>query len=161
MFMITRKDDDKKVNQTVNVILESFGEKSEELIPILMRVNRDLGYLPTQALSEISQRLRIPKSQLLSVASFYHMLFMKPTGRHVIKFCESAPCHVVGGKKVWDSLINEVKLQPGETSPDKKWSLVTVSCLGLCAVGPVLMIDEDIHGNITPDQLPSILARYQ
>jgi NADH-quinone oxidoreductase subunit E len=155
------KDDEKKIYDSVNVVLESYGEKPEELIPILMSVNRELGYLPQQALGVISQQLRIPKSQLLSVASFYHMLFMKPIGRHVIKFCESAPCHVVGGQEVWNSLISEIKLKPGETSPDKKWTLVTVSCLGLCSVGPVIMVDEDVYGNITPDQIPSILARYQ
>jgi len=89
------------------------------------------------------------------------MLYTKPMGRHVVKFCESAPCHVTGGRIVWSALKEELKLNPGETSPDGKWTLITVSCLGICAVGPVMMVDEDVYGNITPNQISSILTRYQ
>jgi NADH:ubiquinone oxidoreductase subunit E len=79
----------------------------------------------------------------------------------VIKFCENAPCHVVGGKAVWDSLCETLDLQHGETTPDKKWTLVTTSCLGLCSVGPVVLIDDDLYGNVTPGQIDEILARYE
>jgi len=98
---------------------------------------------------------------LNSVATFYKMLFTKEMGRHVVKFCESAPCHVAGGRQLWKSLKDELKLQPGETSPDGKWTLTTVSCLGLCALGPVMMVDEDVYGNLTAESLPSIFASYQ
>jgi NADH:ubiquinone oxidoreductase subunit E len=89
------------------------------------------------------------------------MLSTKKHGRHVIQFCESAPCHVVGGRQVWQALQDNLKLTPGETSTDGKWSLVTVSCLGVCAVGPVIIVDEDIYGNVEPAQIPDILAKYQ
>ena len=79
----------------------------------------------------------------------------------MIKFCESAPCHVVGGREVFDALKNELELEPGETSNDGKWTLTTTSCLGVCSVGPVIMIDEDLYGNMTPDQIPDILAKYE
>ena len=94
------------------------------------------------------------RSQLFRVASFYQMLSTKPRGQHVIQFCESAPCHVVGGRQVWQALHDELNLKAGETSPDGKWSLVTVSCLGVCAVGPVIVIDDDMYGNVEPEQLP-------
>ena len=158
MKMVLEKAD--KVTKSVNSAIEYYGDKADELIPILIRVNRELGYLPNEALEEISHRLGIPESQLMAVASFYYMLYTKPMGRHVIKFCESAPCHVAGGREVWSSLKDNLKLDSGETSPDGKWTLITTSCLGICAVGPVLMIDENIHGNITPDQIPEILSRY-
>jgi len=131
------------------------------LIPILNEVNRSIGYLPPDALDEISRQMRVPKSQLFSVASFYQMLSTKPRGRHVVKFCESAPCHVVGGRQVWQTLQQKMGLKAGETSMDGKWSLVTTSCLGVCGVGPVVLIDDDIYGNVTPDQLDTILARYE
>ena len=89
------------------------------------------------------------------------MINTKPTGRHVVKFCESAPCHVAGGREVWKALQKELGIKPGETSDDGKWTLITTSCLGVCAVGPVMMVDEDIYGNITPNQLPEILGKYQ
>jgi NADH:ubiquinone oxidoreductase subunit E len=147
--------------QAVSDAVERYGNQREELIPILNDVNRTLGYLPAEALEEISQRLRVPKSQLFSVASFYQMLSTKQRGTHVIKFCESAPCHVVGGRQVWQALQSELQLKAGETSPDGKWTLETVSCLGVCAVGPVIVIDDDIYGNIEPKQIAEILARYE
>lgn len=150
------KDPKTVVRNTV----EKHGTTRDELIPILNEVNQEVGYLPDEALKEISTLLHIPQSQILSVASFYEMLSTEPRGRHTIKFCESAPCHVVGGREVWQALQERLNLKNGQTSLDGKWSLVTTSCLGVCAVGPVVIIDEDIYGNVTPDQLNQILSRY-
>ena len=150
-----------KVRQVVGQIAGQHGCSRDELIPILTDVNRELGYLPAVALEEISTQLKVPRSQLFSVASFYRMLSTKPRGRHVIQFCESAPCHVVGGREVWSTLQDQLKLKSGETSSDGRWTLETTSCLGICAVGPVIMVDDDIFGNVTPDQVSDILARYK
>ena len=100
-------------------------------------------------------------SHLFSAASFYELFSLKPLGRHVIRFCESAPCHVMGGRQVIDTLQQELGLKPGETSGDLKWSLLMTSCLGVCGVGPVFLVDEDIYGNVTPEQVSRILARYE
>jgi NADH-quinone oxidoreductase subunit E len=153
--------DGQVVKVAVEEAMEKHGRDMDELIPILTDVNHALGYLPAQALDEISKQLRVPKSQLFSVASFYQMLSTKPRGRHVIQFCESAPCHVVGGRQVWEMLKEELDLNEGETTPDGRFTLITVSCLGVCGVGPVMVIDDDIFGNLEPGQLHSILARYQ
>ena len=149
-----------EVLEAVHAAVEEHGAHLEELIPILNDVNRALGYLPAEAMAEISRQLKVPRSSLFSVASFYEMLSTKPRGRHVIQFCESAPCHVVGGRKVWLAVQQALNLQPEETSPDGKWTLITVSCLGVCGVGPVFIIDDDIYGNVRPEQVPDILARY-
>ncbi len=149
------------VTETVQSALDYYGHKQEELIPILAKVNRDLGYLPAEALEEISTTLRVPPSRVKSVASFYHMLSTKPLGRHVIKFCENAPCHVAGGREVFTALQEATHLGAGETSEDGKWTLLTTSCLGLCAVGPVMMVDGDVYGNLTADKIPEILGRYE
>jgi NADH-quinone oxidoreductase subunit E len=159
MAEIATKED--KIIEVVTAAVDRHGASREELIPILNEVNHSLGYLPEQALNEISRRLREPKSSLLSVASFYYMLSTKPRGRHVIQFCESAPCHVVGGREVWDALKEVLSLEPEETSPDGKWTLVTTSCLGVCGVGPVIIIDDDIYGNVDPKKVPEILANYE
>jgi NADH-quinone oxidoreductase subunit E len=147
--------------QAVAHAVERFGARREELIPILSHINRELGYLSPEVMTEVSRELRLPKSRILTVASFYEMLNTKPVGRHVIKFCESAPCHVVGGQQVWLALQEHLQLKPGETSSDGKWTLSTTSCLGLCSVGPVMLIDEDVYGNLTPAMIPGILARYK
>jgi NADH:ubiquinone oxidoreductase subunit E len=96
----------------------------------------------------------------MSVATFYRMLSVEKMGRHVIQFCESAPCHVVGGKAVWDSLRETLEIEAGETTPDGKWTLTTVSCLGICGVGPVMVIDDEVFGSLTPDQIPGILSKF-
>lgn len=150
----------KSVVAAVEAAIQAHGASRDELIPILVDINRALGYLPPEAFEEVSRRLKEPKSKLYSIASFYKMLSTKPRGRHVIQFCESAPCHVVGGRQVWETLKNELQLNPDQTSPDGKWTLVTVSCLGLCSVGPVVIIDDDIYGNVSPERIPEILARY-
>ncbi|MEN4099693.1 MAG: NADH-quinone oxidoreductase subunit NuoE [Anaerolineaceae bacterium] len=150
----------KAVLEAVQDAVNRHGATRAELIPILNEVNRAVGYLPREALEEISRLLRVPQSQLFSVATFYHMLSTEKRGRHVIQFCESAPCHVAGGRRVWQTLQEAVALAAGETSPDGKWSLITTSCLGVCGVGPVIIIDDDIYGNVTPEQVAGILARY-
>ncbi len=104
--------------------------------------------------------MHIPTSHIFSVATFYRMLSTEPRGRHVIQFCESAPCHVAGGRQVWQSLQKELGLENGETSADEKWTLITTSCLGVCGIGPVIIIDHDIYGNVTPDQVPNLLKNY-
>ncbi len=152
--------DAEEVRLVVHEVVGRHGATEEALVPILTDVNQELGYLPREALAEISQLLRMPNSRLFSVASFYHMLSTKPRGRHVIQFCESAPCHVVGGREVWQALQDELGLEAGETSKDGKWTLVTDSCLGLCSVGPVIIVDSDIYGNVAPERVPEILARY-
>lgn len=152
--------DEAKIIAAVQQAVNHYGNTQEELVPILNEINREIGYLPAQALTEVSRLLKVPKSQLFTVASFYKMFSTKPVGKHVIHFCESAPCHVVGGRQVWQALQEQLGLKKDETSPDGKWTLMTTSCLGVCGVGPVFMIDDDIYGNVTPQQIPGIIARY-
>lgn len=159
---------ERDVSVIVNEAIEKHGAKRDALIPILSEINHELGYIPAEAFQEVQKQLQdqeeqvfVSKSQLFGLASFYDMLSTKPRGRHVIKFCENAPCHVVGGKAIWDTLCETLNLQNGETTADKKWTLVTTSCLGLCSVGPVVLIDDDLYGNVTPDQVEDILARYE
>jgi NADH-quinone oxidoreductase subunit E len=159
---------ERELSAIVSEAIEKHGAKRDALIPILSEINRTLGYIPAEAFQEVHQQLNTPtdqvyvsKGQLFGLASFYDMLSTKPRGRHVIKFCENAPCHIVGGKAVWDSLCEALELQNGETTPDKKWTLVTTSCLGLCSVGPVVLIDDDLYGNVSPDQIDGILERYE
>ena len=159
---------ERDVSAIVSAAIEKHGAQKDALIPILSEINHALGYIPGEAFREVRKQLRTPaehvyvsESQLFALASFYDMLSTKPRGRHVIKFCENAPCHVVGGKAVWDSLRETLNLKNGETTSDKKWTLVTTSCLGLCSVGPVVLIDDDLYGNVTPEEVDQILARYE
>jgi NADH-quinone oxidoreductase subunit E len=158
--MTINLQEDQDVRSLVQATVTRHGEATEFLVPILSDINRELGYLPGDVLAELARTLKVPKSRIFSVASFYEMLSTKPRSRHVIQFCESAPCHVVGGREVWQILQDELGLEVGESSEDGKWTLLTSSCLGICGVGPVIIIDDDIYGNVEPDRVPEILARY-
>ncbi|CAG1016095.1 NADH-quinone oxidoreductase subunit E [Anaerolineales bacterium] len=152
----------------IQTAIEKHGRNRDAFIPILSEINHVLGHVPGEAFREVRNQLNVmngqapvAESQLFGLASFYDMLSTKPRGRHVIKFCENAPCHVVGGKAVWDTLQETLNLKNDETTPDSKWTLVTTSCVGLCSVGPVLLIDDDVYGNVTPEQVSDILERYE
>ena len=147
--------------QIVRETVTHHGASRDELIPILNDLNRELGYLSGETLNEVSRLIGVSRSQLFGVASFYQMLSTKPQGEHVIQFCESAPCHVVGGRQVWQTLRDELKVKSGETTADDRFTLLTTSCLGICAVGPVVVIDDDVYGNVEPGQVAGILARYE
>lgn len=153
--------------QLVEAAIRRHGARRDSLIPILSEINRALGYLPTAALPEIRRRIHVPQqgvfladSHLYSAASFYQMFSLRPLGRHVVRYCESAPCHVVGAREVVAALQAELGLRPGETDAERRWSLLTTSCVGLCGVGPVFLVDDDAYGHVTPGQVAGILARY-
>ena len=159
---------EREVPAIVQEAIQKHGARRDALIPILSEINRVLGYIPGEAFQELRRQLRtagnqvfVSESQLYGLASFYSLLSTAPRGRHVIKFCESAPCHVVGGRAIWDTLRETLHLESGETTPDNKWTLVTTSCLGLCSAGPLLLIDDDLYGNVSPDQIGDILERYE
>ena len=153
--------------ELVERAVKEHGARRDAIIPILSEINRALGYIPAAALPEIRRRIQAPKdgsfvadSHVYSAASFYQMFSLRPTGAHIIRFCESAPCHVEGGRQVLETLEDELGLQPGATSRDGKWSLFMTSCIGVCSVGPVFLVDDDVYGNVTPDKVGEILARY-
>jgi len=154
--------------QVVRQAIDNHGVTREGLIPILSEINQVYGYIPAPAYKEVQHQLKasgnqlfVSQSQLFALASFYHMLSTEPLGEHVIRFCESAPCHVMGGREVFQAVQDALQITAGETTPDGQWSLITTSCLGICGVGPVMLVDEDMYGNILPEQVPDILARYR
>ena len=147
--------------------VQEHGQTREALIPILNEINRTFGYIPGESLGEIRRLLNDPEnglyladSQIFAIASFYHMFSLKEVGEHVIRFCESAPCHVEGGRPVLNAICSRLGIQPGETTPDRKWTLALTSCLGGCAVGPVMLVDDDLYGNLTPERALQVLEQY-
>jgi len=145
----------------VQNIVKRIGSTRAELIAVLQAVTNQFGFISQTAMEELSALMSLPTQEIHSVATFYRMLSTQPRGRHVVQFCESAPCHVVGGREVIATLKKALALEPGETSPDNKWTLLTTSCLGVCGMGPVILIDTDMYGNVTPEQIKEILSRYE
>lgn len=151
---------DEKTTAVITAIVESHGTSRSELIPILKAVMDELGFISSEAIKQLSARMQLPCSEIQSVATFYRMLSTQPRGKHVIQFCESAPCHVVGGRQILEALKKALDIEPGETTPDNRWTFLTTSCLGVCGIGPVMLVDTDLYGNLEPEQIPHILSRY-
>jgi NADH-quinone oxidoreductase subunit E len=154
----------KDIKDTITLVggaIDEIGKTRANLIPILQRISNECGYITAEAVTEIARRTDLHASEIFAVATFYRMLMTKPRGRHIVQFCESAPCHVVGGRELFEALKDTLKIEPGQTSPDNRWTFLTTSCLGVCGIGPVVLIDTDTHGNVTPEQLPNILSQYE
>lgn len=151
----------KEVLAVTDRVVDSHGADREALVEILREVNDESGHLTREHLQRIAEHISLPLSEVYSVASFYSLISLEPLGRHVIRFCEDAPCHVAGGREVWEALEHELGIPFGETTLDGQWSLLTTSCIGACAVGPVMMIDDDIFGNLTPEKVHEIIEHYR
>ncbi len=145
----------------IDGIIDAHGADPEALVEILKEINDTRGHLTRETMQRIAERMNLPLSKVHSVASFYSMISLKPLGKHVVRFCEDAPCHVVGGREIWEALERELGIPFGKTTTDGQWSLLTTSCIGACAVGPVMMVDSDIYGNLTPQKVSEIIARYR
>ncbi|HHY18960.1 MAG TPA: NADH-quinone oxidoreductase subunit NuoE [Firmicutes bacterium] len=144
----------------VEVMAKNYCGRPEDLVLLLQEIQSLQNYLPREALYVVASVLGISESQVYGVATFYSMLSTKPRGRHIIRICESAPCHVLGAKKVIDSLLNILEVEIGGTTKDGRFTVETSSCLGVCAVAPAIMIDDTVYGNLALDNLVEILARY-
>jgi len=131
------------------------------LLPILHEVQASCGHLPESAMETIADELGIPVSEVFGTATFYSLFSTKPKGKHVIRVCDSAPCHIEGSKALLAAIREELDIAPGEMTEDGHFSLELTSCVGVCGVAPALMIDEEVHGNLTPEIVPEILARYR
>jgi NADH:ubiquinone oxidoreductase subunit E len=141
------------------VLTKHRGEEGA-LIPILQETQEIYGYLSEELLAAIGKRLHIPLSRIYGVVSFYAQFYTTPRGRHIIKSCQGTACHVRGAKGVLESLTRELKVEPGGTTHDLNFSLETVACVGTCFLGPVIMIDKDYYGKLTPKRAVDALKKY-
>jgi NADH:ubiquinone oxidoreductase subunit E len=131
------------------------------LISVLHKVQGHFGYLNNEQMDAVAQLLQVPASTVSGVATFYHFFRMKPRGKYIISVCLGTACYVKGANDILDRLKDELGIDVGETSKDGIFSLETSRCLGTCGLAPVLMIDEQVHGKLKPDQIPVLLEKYR
>jgi len=157
----TNKAIDSKTLQQIKKIIEATDGQAGAPIRVLQQVQELVGYLPHEVLEAISREMRIPMSELYGITSFYSFFSMVPKGKHVIQVCLGTSCYVKGGQKILDTLNKDFGLQSGGTTPDGKFSLQTVRCIGCCGLSPVMAIKEDVHRKVKPSQLKDILRTYR
>jgi len=142
--------------------LESLGAPPEtNLIGALQEIQEKFGYLPRVALEAVSRRSRIPLSRIYGVVTFYAQFYTEPRGRHTILCCRGTACHVKGAPRVLDAVQQELGIDEGESTPDLMFYLETVACLGTCFLAPVMMIDNEYFGDLTPSKVTRILQSYR
>ncbi len=144
-----------------SAIIDRHEGEPGALLPILIEINMDLGWLPPDVLRYVSQRIDVPLSEILRVATFYNFFSLVPRGRHTVKVCLGTACFVSGGKSILSHLERKLEVQAGETTKDMRYSLEVVRCLGCCALAPVVGINDDVFQVNDLDKLPGILADYE
>lgn len=135
-------------------------EPESHLIGVLHKIQARNGYLAEAHLDAVAQLMQIPAAKVAGVASFYHYYRLEPRGRFMINVCMGTACYVKGADRVAQKLIEELGIQFGETSTDGVFTLEGSRCLGTCGLAPVLMIDNEVHAQVTADQVPVILEKY-
>jgi len=129
-------------------------------IEALKIVQKHRGWVPDGAIAPVAAMLGIPAADLEGVATFYSLIFRHPVGRHVVKVCDSIACHLTGFEEVRDALVSTLGVRFGETTPDGRFTLLPICCLGACDRGACLMIDDDLHGPVDPSRVKQLLEPY-
>jgi NADH-quinone oxidoreductase subunit E len=146
-------------NQLAEIFKEYKGEKGV-VIPILQKVQKELGFLSKEAISEIAKFCRMSDNEIFGIASFYAQFRFTPRGKHIIKVCLGTACHVRGGEQIMNAVENKLGIERGNITEDHKFSLERVACFGSCALSPIMVIDSDVYGRLTPTKVKNILTKY-
>ena len=144
----------------LNAILKKYNGKKEFLICILQDIQKIYEYLPRKSLIHISEKLDIPLIQVFGVATFFKTFSLIPRGGHTCTVCLGTACHVRGAEKVLDKVKRSLDINVGETTKDMQFTLKTVNCLGACALGPMMVVDEDYHGHMAQSKVDEVLKKY-
>jgi len=133
----------------------------KDLILRLKEAQKRFGYVPTEVIQGLAEALGIPVNEVYGVASFYSFLSVKPLGRNVIRVCKSLPCYLKDSEMIIQAVEKELGIVPGETTADSRFSFELVNCIGQCDKAPAMMVNEDVHGGLTPEKIAEILKKYQ
>ncbi|MDD4663782.1 MAG: NAD(P)H-dependent oxidoreductase subunit E [Caldisericia bacterium] len=146
----------------IDLVIKREGNKVESLIQILHGVQEMLGYLSVEVQDYIAKKMNIPPSKVFGIVSFYNFFKTEKDADHVIMVCMGTACYVKGAAEVMKKFESELHIRKGQITPDKKFSIREVRCLGACGMAPVISVDgTDIYGRLTPEQIPGILSKYQ
>lgn len=155
------KTDDIDYLELDRIIEDDYGNNPENLIMILQAIQREHNYLPQPALSYLCTKIGVPMSKIYGVATFYSTFSLKPRGKNIISICLGTACHVRGAERVLEQIQENLCICDGETTEDQRFTLESVRCIGCCSLGPVVKINEDMHGRIAPDKIRKVLKQYE
>jgi len=147
--------------QDIGNRLDAFGKERGDLIPVLQMIQENCHYLPQGAIKMVGEHLDIPSSEVFGVATFYNQFRFHPPGRHPIKVCLGTACHVRGGDIILENFERKLEIKIGETTPDREFSIEKVACVGCCALAPVTVVGETVHGGMAPSKVEGLILRIE
>lgn len=147
------------MEKDVKEIIKRYGGDKSFLVPILQDVQKHFNYLPKEAIQSVSTLLEVPLSQIYHVATFYKAFSLLPRGKHQFQLCLGTACHVRNAPLLGEHIERTLGIKPGETTTDLEFTFETVNCLGACALGPILVVDEEYHGQMTISKANKILKK--
>ena len=149
------------IERETRQVLAAFNRKKGNLIPALQRVQQKLGYLPREAMSTIAEYLNIPPVDVYGVVTFYNQFRLNPPGRHSVRVCLGTACHMKGGYITLDAWKRRLKIDPGQTTPDREFDLDTLACVGCCTMAPVSVVDSQPQAQVEPTKVDGILLAFE
>ena len=141
------------MNEQLDAIFSSYQGKADELIPILQRVQQEVGYLPEEAMLAISRHTGVPESSVYAVATFYAQFRFTPIGRNHVMVCRGTACHVRGALRILRAIEEQLGIKEGETTDDLEYTLETVACIGACGLSPCIMTNRKVAAKMTPKKV--------
>ena len=141
-------------------IIEKHWDGKGALMPVLQDINARYNYLPEHAIRFVSRALHIPLTQVLHVSTFYNVFSLEPRGKYIIRVCVGTSCHIRGSGRILDKLQKQLNIAPNQSTPDLRFTLETVRCLGCCALSPCVVIDKKTHALLRPNAIASLLKTY-
>jgi NADH-quinone oxidoreductase subunit E len=147
------------MNELLTKIFTQFHGKNEELIPLLQKVQEEVGFLSEESMREIARFTRVPLSRVYGVATFYAQFRFKPKGKNHVMLCRGTACHVKGAARIMDEIEKQLKIKEGETSVDQNYSLESVACIGACSLAPCVMINNKVEANLSPQKIEKMFLK--
>ena len=148
-------------NDKFDKIIDKYPNDPSSLIQVLLDIQHENRWLPKEVLKKVSEKLKVPLNRIQHIITFYKAFSVVPKGRHEIHVCTGTACHVRGAPRLLNTVQDLIGIKPGETDQDLKFSLETVNCVGCCALGPVMVIDSDYHGKMSPAKSEKVLKNYE
>lgn len=148
------------MDDRLSAILERYAGTGDQVIPLLQETQEEFGYLPEPEMEDIARHTGVPASRVYGVASFYAQFRFKPIGENRIMVCRGTACHVRGAQQILDELSKQLGIGEGETTPDGKYTLETVACVGCCALAPCIVINKDVHGRLTRKEVAKVARSH-
>lgn len=151
--------EEKSLLEHIKPELVKIGKNRSKLIPILQLIQEKLAYLPVEAIHMVADHLSISSSEVYGVATFYNQFRFNPPGRNPVKVCLGTACHVKGGDIILENFERKLDIKEGQTTPDREFSIERVACVGCCALAPVTVVGETVHGHMQPSKVEGLVLR--